>query len=166
MVALTAVLVTLLLVSSTVTSPVPSQTFSVGDRLPFPPFDPRGLLCHLPIIKKALCPRQAPSGPSVKTPIGIALGTTLSSGAARFAVKYGSAQSWQLSSVASDWELPCASTSLISYVRIYPPAIIETTGMDPQTSLPFLWLAHRTTPIHQIIRRIACLCFYTFPRLF
>ncbi|ETW86173.1 Carboxylesterase [Heterobasidion irregulare TC 32-1] len=112
MVALTAVLVTLLLVSSTVTSPVPSQTFSVGDRLPFPPFDPRGLLCHLPIIKKALCPRQAPSGLSVKTPIGIALGTTLSSGAARFSVKYGSAQRWQLSSVASDWELPNGSSDV------------------------------------------------------
>ncbi|THH19472.1 hypothetical protein EW146_g1706 [Bondarzewia mesenterica] len=112
MVVLVSVLSALLLASCTAASPVSLQSFTVDDRLPFPPFDPRGLLCKLSFIQRVLCPRQAPSGPSVTTPIGIAVGTSLSNSAVRFAVKYGSAERWQQSSLATSWELPNGSSNV------------------------------------------------------
>jgi hypothetical protein len=54
--------------------------------------------------------RTSLSGPSVKTPIGIARGTVPMNGTSRFAVKYAYAQRWQTALVADTWELPYASS--------------------------------------------------------
>ncbi|TFY76542.1 hypothetical protein EWM64_g7471, partial [Hericium alpestre] len=119
-----ASLFSFVLVSGALAYPTPSH----GRGLAFPPLDPRGLLCHLPIVKRVLCPRQSPSGPSVQTPIGTALGTEASAGGTRFAVKYASAQRWQDSTMATKWELPNGSSD-VTAVPLACPQLYS----DPST---------------------------------
>lgn len=105
MIAFIPYICSFLLVAATTTlaSPVPSESHS-----PFglPPIDPRGILCNIPIINTLLCPRQGTSGITITTPLGKAQGVVDPSGAYRFPVKYGSAQRWAASSMATTWQLP------------------------------------------------------------
>lgn len=107
MVAFASVLVSLLLAASVACSPVLTERdHGLGINMWLPPFNANGLFCSLPMVPSALCPRQAPPGASVKTPLGTAVGTLSSHGGSRFAVKYGSADRWQNSKVVSSWQLP------------------------------------------------------------
>lgn len=98
---LSVVLAILFLPTFILASPVPNN-----NRLEFPCFDRRGLLCRVPVVNKILCPRQGPSGQSVDTPLGRAGGTWDPSGAMKFTVRYGSAARWGPSSVATAWQFP------------------------------------------------------------
>ncbi|KZT69793.1 alpha/beta-hydrolase, partial [Daedalea quercina L-15889] len=51
------------------------------------------------------------SSTSVSTPIGTAEGAVDTSGVVRFAVKYGTADRWQASTVATTWELPTGASN-------------------------------------------------------
>lgn len=68
----------------------------------------KDLLCRFPLIKEwvPLCPRQNGVAVNVVTPLGIAAGVNVGSGATRFAVKYASAARWERSAVATTWQLP------------------------------------------------------------
>lgn len=109
MVAVRSLVSGLLLLGSTLASPVPSPSTN-GIKLPFPPITPKGLLCQIPIVKDFLCPRQSSSGTSVKTPLGTAQGTADTSNANRFVVKYASANRWQASVMTTNWTLPNGAT--------------------------------------------------------
>jgi hypothetical protein len=96
------VLALFLLSVSVLASPLPSEF----GPLKLPTFRHRGLLCHVPVIDKFLCPCQGPSVPSIDTPLGRANGILDPSGAMRFPVKYASAPRWGPSSMATTWQLP------------------------------------------------------------
>ncbi|TFY71877.1 hypothetical protein EVG20_g1138 [Dentipellis fragilis] len=145
MVAFTSLLYSLVLASAAVATPVPGENFRGGKGLAFPPVDPRGLLCHLPIIKKILCPRQTPSGPSVKTPLGTALGSQASNGASKFSVKYGSAQRWQDPSVATAWELPNGSSDVTALPLACPQQNVDPSAYSEDCLSMILYVPSSVT---------------------
>ncbi|KAJ8456980.1 hypothetical protein ONZ45_g18501 [Pleurotus djamor] len=90
-------------------SPVVQRDGAVEERgfgpIRFPPFDPRGLVCKLPIIRH-ICPRGGSNDITRLTSIGLAHGVLDPDGAHRFVAKYASASRWQPSTLASTWTLP------------------------------------------------------------
>ncbi|RDB21195.1 cAMP-regulated D2 protein [Hypsizygus marmoreus] len=119
MVALNILLASLLVATSWA-SPLPNE------RLQFPKFDPKQLLCQLPIIKKFLCPRTGNGALNVETPVGLARGTADPSGANRFTVKYATANRWAPSTLASTWGLPNGSLNETTL-----PLACPQPGVDP-----------------------------------
>ncbi|KAI0064717.1 alpha/beta-hydrolase [Artomyces pyxidatus] len=127
MVSISSLLYPLLLVSLGATSPVHLRDHdtSLGDQLKFTPGGV-SILCLLPFVSRALCPRSTSPGTTVSTPIGTAHGTQASKGAFRFAVKYGSAARWQDSQVSNTWQLPNNSTDVTAL-----PLACAQTDLDP-----------------------------------
>jgi hypothetical protein len=99
-------LVSVLLASASLATPVPKQPI-----FPPVPVTPKGLLCRLPIpiVQQFLCPRDGTSNPTVNTPLGVAHGVADEDNVMRFAVRYGQAARWQPSTMATSWQFPCVN---------------------------------------------------------
>lgn len=92
----------------------PRISTTIAD-LKFPQI-PANLLCDIPFISQWICPRDSggsstSSSLSVSTPLGTAEGTSDTSGVVRYAVRYGSADRWQPSSVVTSWALPAGASN-------------------------------------------------------
>ncbi|KAG6851287.1 hypothetical protein H0H93_011723 [Arthromyces matolae] len=112
-----------LLVSNACATPLP-----IIQGLQFPSFDPRDLLCQLPIVDKILCPRNGVASLNVVTPLGIAHGTPDASGVRRFVVKYASASRWHASTVASTWTLPTGAANETALPLACPQPGVSSTA--------------------------------------
>lgn len=108
MVFIGSLISSLLLVTAAIGTPLPGRGPKPG-RGGVPnvklPVIPPGLLCALPGISRAICPRQGATSFTVATPIGVAKGIE-DGNAFRYAVKYASAARWQAPSLVTSWALP------------------------------------------------------------
>ncbi|PCH37718.1 alpha/beta-hydrolase [Wolfiporia cocos MD-104 SS10] len=116
MVAFRSLVVSLLVAAPTWALPLVSR--SKIPELKFPPVVSGNVFCNvpIPIIQAVLCPRDtsassASTTTSVSTPLGTAEGAADTSGVTRFAVRYGSADRWQPSSVVTAWEFPAGASN-------------------------------------------------------
>ncbi|KAK0496891.1 alpha/beta-hydrolase [Armillaria luteobubalina] len=82
-----------------------------------------GILC---ILLPWLCPRDTQSATEVATSIGTAKGVVNGS-AVRFPVKYASAERWQESGVASQWELPNNSSDVTAMPLACPQSDVDSS---------------------------------------
>ncbi|KIJ69164.1 hypothetical protein HYDPIDRAFT_172623 [Hydnomerulius pinastri MD-312] len=131
MVALYALLSSLLLASPAIASPVPST--NPDSRLSFPIFDQAWVkYCHFfPYAPKFLCPRQGNTGGlSISTPLGSAQGVLDTAAVSRFAVKYASAERWQPSTLATTWELPNGSTNASALPLMCPQPYVDDSSFS------------------------------------
>ncbi|KAI0934568.1 hypothetical protein AcV5_006369 [Taiwanofungus camphoratus] len=128
MVALVSLVFSLLVVSSTWALPLASR--ATQPILKFPPITSKGIFCFIPIpmIQNALCPRQTSNSLTVSTPLGTAQGASDNSNAARFAVRYGTAARWQMSTVVTSWDLPFGASNASGLPLPCPQTDLDASG--------------------------------------
>jgi len=128
MIALVALLFSLLLASNSLAVPVKHET----SFFPPVPITAKGLLCRLPIpvVQNLLCPRQGTTNPTVSTPLGSAHGVVGTANVVRYAVRYGQAARWEDSSVVTSWQLPAGNTDPSQLPLACPQSDIDDSAFN------------------------------------
>ncbi|KAH9832939.1 alpha/beta-hydrolase [Rhodofomes roseus] len=150
MVALLALVASLLALSSqTAAVPVDASRTSIAD-LKFPSIPSGAWWCEYspPWIQEFLCSRSLSTSlsTSVSTPLGTAEGAVDTSGVVRFAVKYGSADRWQPSSVATVWALPSGASNASGLPLACPQNDLDASGYSEDCLSMILYVPSSVTP--------------------